>query len=119
MNLKIHSVGEKYIAELESEKVVISELQDAIDLMADAGQLGAMGILVYEYQIAPEFFKLSTGFAGEILQKFSNYRMKLAIIGDFSKYQGRSLRDFIFESNKHRQVMFLPSRDSALHEMLK
>jgi len=34
--------------------------------------------------ICDDFFDLSTGLAGEILQKFVNYHVKIAIVGDFS-----------------------------------
>lgn len=57
---------------------------------------------------------LKSGFAGEILQKFSNYRMKLAIIGDFSEIKSKSLRDFIRESNNRRTISFVSSIEEAL-----
>jgi hypothetical protein len=76
-------------------------------------------IILYEKNISPDFFDLKTGLAGEILQKFSNYRMQLAIIGDFSKYSGKSIRDFIFESNNGRQVNFLPDLSTTLEKLSK
>ena len=45
--------------------------------------------------ITSEFFDLKQN-GGEILQKFSNYRIGLAIIGDFSKHESKSMKDFIF-----------------------
>jgi hypothetical protein len=55
-----------------------------------------------------------TRFAGDILQKFSNYRVQLAIIGDFSEYQGETLKDFIYESNRAGEILFLNSVESAI-----
>ncbi len=52
--------------------------------------------------------------AGEILQKFSNYRVRLVVVGDFSKFTSQSLKDFIYESNKERHVNFAGSLDEAL-----
>jgi hypothetical protein len=52
--------------------------------------------------------------AGEILQKFSNYRVKLAIVGDFSKYSSKSLADFIYESNKGKHINFVATKTEAL-----
>jgi hypothetical protein len=52
--------------------------------------------------------------AGEILQKFSNYRMRLAIVGDFSEYKSKSLRDFIRESNRTGTINFVGTIDEAL-----
>jgi hypothetical protein len=81
--------------------------------MANAQYLGADTLILFEHQLCPEFFDLRSGMAGEILQKFSNYRMKLAIIGDFKKYPSKSLRDFIFESNKGGKILFLSSVEEA------
>jgi Domain of unknown function (DUF4180) len=52
--------------------------------------------------------------AREILQKFSTYRVRLAIVGDFTKYPGKSLYDFIYESNKGRQIYFIATVSGAI-----
>ena len=65
----------------------------------------------------PDFFRLHTGLAGEILQKFSTYGFKLAIVGDFSKYKSISLQDFIHESNQGNRVFFVENRDIGLSKL--
>ena len=60
------------------------------------------------------FFDLKSGIAGERLQKFSTYRIRLAIVGDFSKYTSKSLNDYIFESNKGRYINFLSTCSEAI-----
>ncbi|MBK7711477.1 MAG: DUF4180 domain-containing protein [Bacteroidales bacterium] len=82
--------------------------------MAESRYLDAGKMIIYEYQIDPSFFDLKTGLAGEILQKFSNYRMQLAIIGDFSKYRSKSLQDFVRECNKGNRIFFLESKEAAI-----
>ncbi|WP_245598686.1 DUF4180 domain-containing protein [Sporocytophaga myxococcoides] len=69
--------------------------------------------MLYEKNITSTFFDLSSGLAGEILQKFSNYRIKLAIIGDFTAYPSKSLKDFMYESNKLGNINFVNSREDA------
>ena len=61
-----------------------------------------------------EFFILSSGLAGEVLQKLINYGGRIAIYGDYSRYTSKPLKDFIFESNKGRGVFFTATRDEAL-----
>jgi hypothetical protein len=56
--------------------------------------------------------------AGEILQKFTNYRMRLAIVGDFSIFSSKSLQDFIYESNKGKQINFSDSVGNALKALI-
>ena len=60
------------------------------------------------------FFILSTGLAGEILQKFVNCHIKLAIVGDYSKYTSKPPRDFIYESNKGNSIYFASSIEEAV-----
>ena len=107
------------IAEVKSAGIVIGQTQDALDLMANADYLGARKIIIREEHLDPAFFSLNTGMAGEILQKFTTYRVELAIIGDFSKYPGKSIRDFIFESNRYGRINFVSSREEAIKKLTK
>jgi hypothetical protein len=115
MKTEIHKINEKIIAEIVSDNIVIASAQDALDLMVECDIQGAGSIIICEKNLKSDFFDLKSGFAGEILQKFSNYRMKLAIVGDFSKYTGKSLKDFIFESNRTGRVMFVQTIDEAIN----
>jgi hypothetical protein len=119
MHIEINHLNETAFAEIVAKEIVIKNTQDAIDIMANAGYRGANRIILYENQIVPEFFDLKTGIAGEILQKFSTYDVYLAIVGDFSKYTSKSLRDFIFESNKYKRVNFVNTRDEAIDRLCK
>ena len=100
MEIKIHQQNGFNIAEVLSDKIIIETVQDSLDLMADADYRSARKIIIHQKNIHPDFFKLRTGLAGEILQKYVNYRVQLAIIGDFSKYQSKPLHDFIGECNR-------------------
>ena len=71
-------------------------------------------MIIHERCITSDFFDLKNGIAGEILQKFSNYRMPLAIVGDFTRHKGNSIKDFIRESNQRKQVIFVDSVDEAI-----
>ena len=93
---------------------MINSTEDILDTMADAGYNGCTGLIIYTDTLNRDFFDLKTKIAGDILQKFSNYRMKLAIIGDFSDIKSKSLRDFIRESNTFGVINFVASLDEAL-----
>jgi hypothetical protein len=107
------------IAELTDDNLVISEVQDMLDLMGDAGFNDCNRLILLEENLHPDFFRLHTGLAGEILQKFSTYSFKLAIIGDFSKYKSNNLQDFIRESNKGNRIFFVKTIDEALNRLSK
>jgi hypothetical protein len=113
MQIHISTINNTQIAIFESEDIIIRTVQDALDLMANCQYNGSNKLIIYEKNIATEFFDLKTRLAGDILQKFSNYRVQLAIIGDFSKYSSKSLHDFIFESNKHKHISFVETIEEA------
>lgn len=107
-------------AEVESDCKVITDAQSAIDLLMSAKyELGTKNLLIAKRLVAEEFFILSSGLAGEILQKLINYGGRVAIYGDYSRYTSKPLKDFIFESNKGRDVFFAATRDEALTLLCK
>ncbi|WP_426278377.1 DUF4180 domain-containing protein [Chryseobacterium sp. S-02] len=117
MEIKAHQINNTKVAEIISEKLIIHSAQDGLDLLGNIYYQDFDAVVLYEKNIIPEFFDLKTKMAGEILQKFSNYRMKLAIIGDFSRYESKSFKDFIFESNKTRYINFVESLEEALEKL--
>lgn len=100
--------------EIRSEEQFINNVQDVLDLFGELYGQYYDGIILYEKNITPDFFDLKTKMAGEILQKFSNYRIRLVIVGDWSKYTSRSLEAFITESNRGKTVNFSSSPTEAL-----
>lgn len=107
-------------AEVESDCKVITDAQSAVDLLMSAKyELGTKNLLIAKRLVAEDFFVLSTGLAGEVLQKLINYGGRIAIYGDYSRYTSKPLKDFMFESNKGRDVFFAATRDEALDMLSK
>ena len=119
MNFTIHKISGQRIAELDGNDQIIRSVDDAVDLLGNASHQDAQKVIVFQSQLHPDFFDLRTGIAGEILQKFSNYRMQLAIVGDFGNISSKSLRDFIRESNRQRRILFTGTRDEAVQQLSK
>jgi hypothetical protein len=111
MEFNLIKENDTLISELLSDEVCLNTAEDALDLMAACG---ARILLVYVRQIIPDFFRLPTGLLGEVLQKFTNYRMKLAVVGDISPYMTKNFADFIRESNTTGDFLFLPTREEAI-----
>tara|TARA_B100001105_G_C22053681_1_gene299319 strand:- start:50 stop:394 length:345 start_codon:yes stop_codon:yes gene_type:complete len=101
------------IAHLESDDI-LHDAQEAAELLMNCHYQGADSLIIREENLPAAFFDLKTGLAGDILQKFSTYSGRLAVIGDFSKYDSKSLRDFIYESNKGRRINFVSDIDKAI-----
>lgn len=106
------------VAVIQSELEVITDVQSALDFIATvAWETGCYHIILNKAAIIEDFFDLSTRLAGEILQKFTTYEVKVAIVGDFSAYTSKSLQDFIRESNQGRQVFFVAHEDEAMEKL--
>lgn len=117
MKTEIISTQGTNIAEITADGIIIRTTQDALDLMVNCIYNGVDRIILYQENIVPEFFDLKSRLAGEILQKFSNYRAKLAIVGDFEEVKSKSLRDFIRESNRHGHVFFVATPEEAREKL--
>lgn len=107
------------IAELVMGTATITSPGDILDFMGEVGYQGCSRLIVHSADLSPDFFDLRTGLAGEVFQKFSNYRMRLAIVGDFSHLTSRSWRDFIRESNRGKTVSFQSTMEEAISSLTK
>lgn len=114
---ELRAIDNAGIVEVISEDVIIHVAQDGLDLLGDAYYQGYDKIILHMKNITPSFFDLKNGLAGEVLQKFSNYKVRLVIVGDFGEFESKSLNDFIRESNKGKLVNFLRSRDEAINKL--
>ncbi len=107
------------IAVISSDEKVIVDIQSALDLaMTVKYETGAAKIIVDKTAVCEDFFVLSTGIAGEILQKFINYHVKLAIYGDYSNYTSKPLKDFIYESNNGNNFFFVATKEEAIQKLI-
>ena len=108
------------IAVISHNELLITDVQTALDLIATVRyETGCDHMILSKDAVSEEFFDLSTKLAGDVLQKFVNYQMKFAIVGDFSVYSSKSLKDFITESNKGNAIFFLPGEKEALEKLSK
>lgn len=114
MHIASHQNNNSTIAEIISDELLIQSAEDGLNILMDLYYQGFDKIIIHAHNMTPLFFDLKNGLAGEILQKFSNYRVHLAIVGDFSKYTSKSITDFMYESNKGKQVNFVDSKENAL-----
>ncbi len=100
---------------IKSNDIIIKDVQSAIDfIMTVKYETNCSKIALNKEAVAEDFFILSKGLAGEILQKFINYQTKFAIYGDYSKYTSKPLKDFIYECNNGKDIFFVENEDEAI-----
>ncbi|MCI8677899.1 MAG: DUF4180 domain-containing protein [Lawsonibacter sp.] len=120
MNIEILNKNGIDIAVISSDEAVITDTQSALDLvMSVKYETGAERIALPKELVREEFFILSSGIAGEILQKFVNYHIKAAIYGDYSHYTSKPLKDFIYESNQGRDIFFTATKEEAIQKLAR
>ncbi|MDR2808279.1 MAG: DUF4180 domain-containing protein [Spirochaetaceae bacterium] len=102
---------ENGIVEIIDDNTLIKETDDVFNLFFING---CSTIILKKENITDDFFDLSTRIAGEILQKFSNYDKRMAIIGNFEDIKSKSFKDFVYESNKMKRIVFVKTKEEAL-----
>ncbi len=95
--------------ECVAEGAPIRNNRELNDLISMAWEHRVTLVAVPVARLGDDFFRLSSGIAGEIVQKFVNYHLRLAIVGDIAGYVDESpaLRDFVRESNRGDQIWFV------------
>ncbi|HHV43750.1 MAG TPA: DUF4180 domain-containing protein [Firmicutes bacterium] len=104
-----------HIAVVTSDTVLITNVQSALDRIAAVSfETGHCAVVINKSAICEELFHLKTRLAGEIVQKFINYDVKMGIVGNFSQYTSKSRHDFIYESNMGGRIVFGPTEDAVI-----
>ncbi|WP_028610093.1 DUF4180 domain-containing protein [Paenibacillus harenae] len=120
MHITKIEAGGGNIAVVSGDGVLITDVQSALDFIATVRyEADCDRFVINKSLLSESFFDLKTRLAGEILQKFINYHVKAAIVGDFSAYSSRSLQDFIYECNCGRDFFFLPTEQEAIERLSK
>lgn len=103
---------------VQSDKVIINDYKDILDIMMTISHHYSSNKIILDKNVITEnFFDLKTKIAGDICQKLIDYKFKMAIVGDYSKYNSKALRDFIYESNLGRDFYFLDSLELAKEKL--
>lgn len=114
MEFNVIKVDDGNFLIIDSNNLILTDIASALDIISIAGyDYNCSNVVIKENNICKDFFDLKTNIAGEILQKFVNYGLKIAIIGDFSKYSSKSLKDFIYECNSGKNIFFVKDVEEA------
>jgi uncharacterized Zn-binding protein involved in type VI secretion len=112
----IATYGATKVFVVSSDGPPIGTEQSALDLIGASYGQDVDIIAVPVARLGDDFLKLQTGIAGAFIQKFMNYGYRVAIVGDISAAiaGSKSLHDFVYESNKGKQVTFVPDLDALV-----
>ncbi len=98
------------VERVSPEGPAIATTEQHSDLIGTAWYQQADLLAIPASRLDEAFFDLSSGQAGDLLQKAVNYRVRLAIVGDVSAYTetSESFAAFVWEANRGAQVWFVP-----------
>ncbi|AIQ74898.1 DUF4180 domain-containing protein [Paenibacillus sp. FSL R7-0163] len=114
MKITVDDKNDSTVAIISGEEIIINNVRDALDLMMNVKYQGCDKMLLRKEQITDDFFELKSGIAGEIAQKYTNYQMRVAIVGEFTSYNSKSLNDFFYECNQGDKMLFKSTEAEAL-----
>lgn len=108
--------------EVAADGSLLGSYRDAVDLVGEALSVDTNVVVIPVSRLGADFFRLETRIAGELLQKLLDYRLRVVIVGDIAERladsDSDSLRAFVYESNKGRQVRFTSSFETLEQDWL-
>ena len=102
----------------EGKFIVAADLGLSIHAFEDIAEIvgqgyGSSGMLLTEQDLAPEFFDLHSGWAGELFQKCTNYHVRLALVLPHPERYGERVSELAFEHRRHNLIRFFDLNEDA------
>ncbi|SMF77175.1 transcriptional regulator, PadR family [Paenibacillus uliginis N3/975] len=119
MNYKIIENGNQKYIEFISTPTPFSTEQDAVDLVALCKENETNLLLLHSHVLSEDFFKLRTGVAGNMIQKFINYHVKTAAVIPKELVNKGKFKEMVLESNHSNHFRFFENREDAESWLLK
>lgn len=111
------SDGKRYLY-LEGNEPLITQEQDALDIIALCWEKEVNAILMEGTSLSEEFIRLRTGLAGAVIQKLANYNMKLAIVINEAQTFPERFKEMASEYSKGNLFRIFLSAEEALNWLL-
>lgn len=82
------------------------------DILELAGR-GFLRVVLLDTQFREDFFDLSSGFAGDVVQKCVNYGIRVAVVRTSDRLHSTSFEQFASESTRQRRFIFVRTVEEA------
>lgn len=109
----VENVGDVRLLVYPETGPVLPGESGALQVLGEAFGAKADWVAVPADRLGPDFFRLRTGIAGRVAQKFAQYRVGLAVVGDITAHVAAStaLRDLVRECERGSTFWFVPHLD--------
>lgn len=117
--MSVRELGGVRVLLVDEEGPELARERDATDLLPLAWEARAGLVAVPAARMAADFWRLPTGLLGAVVQKFVNYGVRLAFVGDLSAElaASKALTDYVREANRGTTTWFVADL-AALEERL-
>ncbi len=107
----IHDSQGIRILEYPVEGPPLGNVSASLQIISAAFSQQAGLVAIPVERLGDDFFQLRNGIAGEVLQKFATYKLRVAIVGNIKSLTAASkaLNDFVVECNRGSAVWFVSS----------
>ena len=112
MNIQLAEKNGRTFIEGAPDQLLIQTERDAVTLIGVCGEHSTERLLLYAGNFPESFFDLRSGLAGTILQKFTNYHIRVALVVPSELVHGK-FREYVFEANRGDQVHTFLRRSDA------
>lgn len=99
--------------DLAGTAALIDKEGDLNDLLSLCYTHACNLLLMDEHNLSDDFFNLKTGIAGLAMQKFANYKVKVAVILPPGADHNERFRELMYEMNQSNLIRFYFDRDEA------
>ncbi len=113
MNYQIREIGNSKYIELLSVTEPLRSENDALDLISLCWEHEISLIMLHHPVLSQDFFNLKTRTAGNIIQKFINYNVKVAAIIPSEFFPDGRFKEFALEVNEGNHFRMYDSNEEG------
>jgi hypothetical protein len=109
------------ILEYPAEGPFLGNVSSSLEIISAARSQRAELVAIPIERLGNEFFHLRNGIAGEVLQKFVTYHLRIAIVGDVTSLSvaSKAFHDFVVECNRGSAVWFVREMEELNGRLLR
>ncbi len=108
----ITSYGISYLEYIPNEERIKREA-DALDLIATCIENGTSQLMLHAGCLSEDFYRLSTGLAGAVLQKFTDYHIRVAAVIPLELASHGHFGEMVSEANRGNSFHVFQTREAA------
>ncbi len=113
--IEIKTIKNISFAECVTDETIITKEQEAVDLIGLCGYHQTNNLLIYAHNVDERFFELKSTLAGNVLQKFMNYYMRVAMVMDDNLSDNKRFCEMALETNKGNHFRIFTNRQDAIN----